>query len=267
LEEEPPREIPAAWVEDRGDIAADIAPPEAPLQTPSHGVGDVADPAPSAGTLAFSAGGRPFGRETYELREEATDGWVLESRGVFEFRVVIATVRVPFTQTLHMDRELRPTSYALHVDGVMGFGAQNVTTEIREGRAVVTVNEETTEVAVDAGRTFILGTFSSYALLPRLAAAGEDATYDLFVFGGPPHESRTEAAEMRIGRAREATIRSADVILEVDAYPVTTGFGESMLLAKDGEFIGLLADAEEEGEEGLLVYRADYFPDGFELIP
>ena len=51
-------------------------------------------------------------------------------------------------------------------------------------------------------------------------------------------------------------------MLSADRYRLETTYGDSYLFAKDRELLAFLAG---EGDESLLAYRADYFPDGLEL--
>ncbi|UCF10022.1 MAG: hypothetical protein JSW65_08175 [Candidatus Bipolaricaulota bacterium] len=271
LEQAEARALPTGWTETEVTEAGPrSAHPESAVQTSSRQASVPASDRVLTGVLAFRADGRSFGSESYEIRQSTDGALLLESHGVFEFRVLVATVRVPFTQTLRTDEGLRPVHYELHVEGVMGFGARDVQTEIGGGVVRSTVNDEARVSELASEHLFVLGTFSSYALLPLITADEErsaPASYELLVFGGPPHSSDVnDDHEILIEPAEKANIRAGSIVIEVDAYPVRSSYGDSVVLSRDGEFLALMSEDETGREEGLLVYRADYFPDGIELI-
>jgi hypothetical protein len=223
----------------------------------------------SSGALSFVGDGRRFGSEAYQLDIDE-NGAILESSGVFEFKVVV-TVRATFHQSLTADGELRPRAYALDFSAPLGI-RREVRGEIGDDSVLFTDGDGRREVPVDPGRAFVLGTFSTYALIPALFSARQtdgSAVFDVLVFGGPPHQEDESLAEepdglptMRVVRLEVGVIRSGDIELSVDRYGLESAFGDSLLFAKDGEFLGMIAG---EGEDRLFVYRSDYFPDGFEI--
>ena len=89
------------------------------------------------------------------------------------------------------------------------------------------------------------------------------------MFGGPPNQERnTTASEdglpvMTIEQAGLASLRAGEVLLEVDCYHVSSDLGESELFARGDEFLALRAG---DGDESLLAYRSDFFPDGVEIL-
>jgi len=271
------RDLPEGWLE---SSPADVAPASvtggSTTQTPSSGavaddtpaVASPLDDLPLRGVLAFSGDGRTFGGERYELRATEDGRVLLESSGAFEFKIVVATVRVPFEQRLELDEALRPRTYRLHIDGVAGFGARQVEAILTGSALRTTTGDDTQETPVDPDRALIVGTFSSYAVVPLLLAARDlqlPREFDLIAFGGPPRSDDDSAPQLMVVAERELrTLRTPSLTLQVDAYRITGGYGESLLLARGSEFLGLLAG---EDDEQLLIYRADYFPDGFELVP
>jgi hypothetical protein len=176
-------------------------------------------------------------------------------------------VRVPFEQRLELDDVLRPRRYRLDIDGVAGFGARNIEALVDGTTLRTTTGDDSTEAVVDPDATLILGTFSSYAVVPVLLAmrGGEGPqTFDLLAFGGPPGEGNEGPSSITVTGVEPRTLRTDAFDLQVEAHRIVGGFGESLLFAKGTEFLGLLAGQEDEQ---LLIYRADYFPDGFDLVP
>jgi len=67
---------------------------------------------------------------------------------------------------------------------------------------------------------------------------------------------------MRMTRLPDVVILVGTQTLTVNAYAILSTLGDSLLLAKDREFLALLAGTEDEA---FFVYRSDFFPDGFEI--
>ena len=271
------RDLPEGWLESSPtDVAGGSAATASMAQTPSSTVaaGDAPidtnplDDLPLEGVLAFSGDGRTFGGERYELHATEDGRVVLKSSGAFEFKIVVATVRVPFEQHLELDEALRPRAYRLRIDGVAGFGARQVEATLTGSTLRTTSGNDMQEISVDANRALVMGTFSTYAVVPLLMAARGDELpreFELLVFGGPPGSGDAEAPQLMAVAARELrTLRTPSLTLQVDAYRITGGYGESLLLARGSEFLGLIAG---DDDEQLLIYRADFFPNGFELVP
>lgn len=224
----------------------------------------------STGSLAFFGGGKPFGSESYQLTI-TEEGATLSSTGLFEFRVVLATIRVTYTQSLQTDYELRPTNYTLDFKAPLGFG-QQIEARFSDDTLTLIRKEEVEKVPVDTSRVLVLGTFSTYALVPALFEARAEngrQSFDVLVLGGPPREASSDQGESN--RLPVLTVeRLADAILEIDTgrlvvdqYRIQSELGDSLLLAKGKEFLGFIAGEEEET---LFVYRSDYFPNGFTLV-
>ena len=220
----------------------------------------------STGALALTADGRSFGEETYEL-SVSVDGAVLKSSGRFWFKILLATMDVPFQQRWEGGADLEPMLYTLHMDAPFGQG-QDVAGALDGDRFAVRRNRDETSLSIAPERTIILGTFSTYALVPLLFAERQQegaASFDVLLFGGPPGAATggRELPTVIVERAGTATARAGDLLIEFDAYRIRSPLGDSVLYAKGREFLALVA-----GTAGrpLLVYRSDYFPQGFSVV-
>lgn len=272
------KELPAAWQ----SASEDVETTQTPSSTLSTAAPADAAPAPAdsgllteslEGVLAFVGRGRPFGGERYAIEPLPEGGARLASSGAFEFKVVLATIRVPFTQELTLDAALNPQVYRLHIDGVVGFGERDVEMAVEGDLARIRSGDATRETPLGPNRPFIIGTFATYALVPLLLA-GEppdaEVTFDLFAFGGPPGDGDDDETEARpamtFGPLEKREILVGQTTFQVDARPVRSELGDSLLLSTGKELLGVVAWGDG-GEAGLVIYRADYFPDGFELLP
>ena len=255
-----PKEIPVSW-----------ANPETSVDTES---GDVevemfAVPYISTGRLALIGDGKTFGEEAYELTI-TEDRATLHSTGRFWFKVVVATVHVTFEQTFEGAGDLRPVMYVAEFHAPLGFD-RSVRATVEDDRVTVERSNDTEQFAIEPEKTFTLGTFSTYVLLPRLFALRHEdgsASFEVLVFGGPPDQGPDAAAEddlpvMTVERAGIASLRAGDVLLDADCYVVSSDLGESELFARGDEFLAFKAG---DGDESLLVYRSDFFPDGVEIV-
>ena len=257
------KELPASWLEPT---------PAAPEPTPGGQVSRI-EPRVLEGVLSVHGNGRAFAEESYSLRI-SEDGATLTANGRFWFKVVLATVNIPFRQILESNESLAPTAYSAQFDAPLGMG-RSVEGQIYEDAAEVDRGDGMERVAVTQADAFVLGTFSTYALLPVLFEQRAEegvAEFEVLVFGGPPQGTGGEAEasdasdrlpSLRIERIEDAVLRSGTLDLSVEQYAVTGSFGGSRIYARDGDFLGMIAG--EDGE-GLLVYRSDYFPDGFDWI-
>jgi len=116
----------------------------------------------------------------------------------------------------------------------------------------------------------VLGTFSTYALIPLLFR--ELADKGSMEFQVIPLMRRRGQEEdpgksdqpilLRVERAGDALIRAGSSEVIVDKYILTSSIGNSTLLAKDDEFLALVSSS---GEGSLIAYRSDYFPEGIDL--
>jgi len=223
---------------------------------------------PIRGTLVMHGDGKPFGEEHYELAYE--DGIAsLRSDGRFWFKALIATINLVFDQTLRWDDTLRPLEYAATFDAPLGFG-RSYQASFAEAAAQVRINNDSDTFALKRDHTFIVGTFSTYAVVPLIDALRplqEAETFDTLMFGGPPSQSREDESDglpaMHVRRVEDGVIRAGEQEIWVSRYEISSEMGSMFLYALGIEFLGLYA-----GEEGdaLFVYRADFFPDGFEIV-
>lgn len=260
--------LPEAWLEPGSPRLQDEVAPPVP-QTPSATSRPSEErwtPYSTTGTLALVGEDRPFGEESYQL-DVREDGITLVSYGRFWFKVLVATISVTFEQTYETDGNLRPRLYEAAFDAPLGQD-RSIHNEIVDGVAYITSGNERMEIRI-GDDTLVLGTFSTYALLPVLFPLWESdglASFDVLMFGGPPGQSEMESGalpRMTVERLSPMRIRAQGQTLSVDAFAVTSDIGNSLLLARDNEFLAVLAEGDEES---LLVYRTDFFPEGFEIV-
>lgn len=223
-----------------------------------------------SGSLTITGDGRRFGEETYEL-SVGSDGTYLTSSGVFELRVLVVSVRASFTQSLTEDAAFRPTAYTLHLDAPLGFG-RDVQEEIAADGAVVTRGEDGAGTRINPDHTLVLGTFSTYALIPFVFEARQRegiASFEVLTVFGPPGQRQPDDSagrssdELTVERLGDATILVDARELTVERYRIRNGTGDSLLFARDDEFLGFLGGDESHT---LFVYRSDYFPKGFQVL-
>lgn len=261
------KEIPAGWV------SADVPVASSPVARTDEPAAGLAMPYVTTGKLALFANGKPFGEETYELRI-AEEGTTLTSRGRFWFKVVLATVQVSFEQTLEADSDLRPILYVAEFHAPLGMD-RSIRAAVAGDRLLVERSGREEEIQIDRDRTFTLGTFSTYALLPQLFALrrnADSASLQAIVLGGPPSQEADAAgtlplitvqyagtARLRAGRS----VSAGDFVLDVDHCRISSAEGESDLYARGAEFLAFRAGDEDNV---LWVYRADFFPNGVEIV-
>jgi hypothetical protein len=247
----PEKQIPTDWV-------AENQPPETTTGSA---------PWSSTGSLVLSADGRPFGDETYQL-DVSADGASLSSTGRFWFKVVLATLHIAFRQQWEGTADLRPASYSLHLDAPLGQG-QEIAGHLDGDRYVVRRNSVETIIPVVPERTVVLGMFSTYAMLPLLFAEREVdgvATFDALIFGGPPGPAKGDVGGLPavvVERAGTVNALIDGIPIAVDRFQIRSPYGDSTLYAKGREFLALTAGT---ADRPLVVYRSDYFPDGFSLV-
>lgn len=214
----------------------------------------------SSGTLALEASGKAFGEEAYEL-DVSADGATLSSSGRFWFRIVVATLRVTFDQEWSGGPNLEPLRYTAHFDAPLGR-SERLDASFAENRATVRrgSREETFDVVLNEAA--VLGTFSTYALLPILfrqrATAGR-AEFSALLFGGPPGSSAPAEdglPRLVIEKAGTARLASGDVRVAADRYLVRSSIGDTELYARGDDFLLLTAGTSDRR---LVVYRSDYF--------
>ena len=263
------KEIPLGWIE------PPVSASEPPAVEPGNDSVDAPvetayEPYVSTGKLTLLGDGKPFGEEAYELTI-SEDRAVLQSSGRFWFKVVLATIHVTFEQTFEGDGDLRPVMYVAEFHAPLGFD-RSVQATVQDDRMTVVRSDTEEQIAIEPERTFTLGTFSTYVLLPRLFALRRDdgsASFEVLVFGGPPSQTDTADSSddglpvMTVERAGTALLRARGILLDVDCYVVSSDLGESEMFARGDEFLAFRAG---EGDESLLVYRSDFFPDGVEIV-
>ena len=263
------KELPDGWIQEASE---DFAGPEEPSTedlVPEEEVALSVDDLglPISGTLVIQADDRPFGEETFQLTIEG-DRVVLRSNGKFWFKALIATITVAFDQVLLLDSGLRPLMLSSVFNAPLGF-SRDMQAEFEDTRAIIRSGDDVNEYAVVLDRAFVLGTFSTYAIVPLLYELRQSegvVSFDVLVFGGPPNRDEeavdTGFPEMRVERIEDGAIRFDDQVLLVSRYVLSGDMGAMMLYARGVELLGFLAG---DDEESLFVYRADYFADGFKI--
>lgn len=262
--DEPPAERdPIPDAPEDPDPPPDDSPPEEVDDVPAF---DPLAPLASSGTLAFEAGGRRLGEETYTL-DIGPEGVALTSEGQFSWRVLLVTMRANFTQSTTVNAELRATAYTLDFRAPLGM-SRKVAGEVNGGQAVFRSGDEEQKVAVEPGPLLVLGTFSSYALLPALFAGHPDGVVEypvLMVAGGPGGEQAPDTVPVvRLEEMGPQRVQAGDRALVVDAHRLVSAMGNSIIFSRGREFLGFHAG---DGEDTLRVYRSDYFPQGFKHMP
>ena len=263
-----PKEIPIEWESPTDPVSSGHrvptnGSPDGSLQTSS-----IAAPPTLAfatdGSLTMLTGDRPFGEETYRITLE-DDGLTLTARGRFYFKVLVATVNVAYEQTLRADSSLSPAAYSASFQAPFGR-SESIDVRIEEGHATITRGEEIERISLPAERVFVLGTFSSYALVPlaySLWQTQSRVSADVLVFGGPPSQddasSNDEFPRITIEQLSDEIVEIDGQSLQVDRYLVSSSLGDGVVLAKGFDFLGFISGS---GHETLQVYRSDYFPNG-----
>jgi hypothetical protein len=232
------------------------------------------------GRLVFEGQGKRLGEESYLLRRLESGKVQLTSTGTFAFQVLFVKLKFEYTQEINLDSDLRPISFALDMNGPLGFGNQKTEIKIEGDTAFISAGDEKREENIESDNTIILGMFSSYALIPKLfevRANGDKANFKVLTsggFGGREGRRREEASTgassppspisfVEVERIGTVMIKDVSKEIEIERYLIKTGNGESTLLAKDGELIGFIG----QGPNGsFVVYRADLFPKGFEMV-
>jgi hypothetical protein len=262
------KEIPRSWVDPTATAdAPSVGPSE---DTAAELSAEPQAPYVSTGKLTLIGDGRPFGEEAYELTI-SEDRATLYSTGRFWFKVVLATIQVTFEQTFEGEGDLRPVMYVAEFHAPLGFD-RSIRATVQDDRVTVEQSGDTEEILIEPHKTFTLGTFSTYVLLPRLFALRRDngsASFEVLLFGGPPNQrndddsSEDDLPVMTVERTGTASLRAGDILLEVDCYVVSSDLGESEMFARGDEFLAFRAG---DGDESLWVYRSDFFPDGIEIV-
>ena len=214
----------------------------------------------SSGMLTMASDGKPFGQERFAVRAEGDDVR-LTTTGEFFFKVVLVTVRISFEQELVIGRDGRPRSYRLATHAPLGQDML-VEAEFSDGIVELLANEERTSRPVPLDTTVIIGTFSSYALIPAILAARNmpGGGFDVLLFGGPPGTAQGDEEgilpKMAVSKGSAATITSGDLALDVELYEIDGPFSRGVLYAREGEILGLTFISDDGTID---VWRSDYF--------
>jgi len=262
------KDIPDTWFQDTPEGPVDQEPgaeesaPEEEVEVSFDDLG-----LPISGTLVILGDDRPFGEETFQLTLEG-DHVALRSDGRFWFKALIATITMPFDQVLLLDSGLRPVMLASTFDAPLGFG-RSMQAEFEDDRAVVRSGDNVSEYTVALDQAFVLGTFSTYAIVPLLYELRQSqgvVSVDVLLFAGRPNRDEeavdTGLPEMRVEKIEDGVIRFDDQELTVSRYVISGDMGAMMLYARGVELLGLFAG---DNEKSMFVYRADYFENGFEI--
>ena len=223
-----------------------------------------------SGTLAIIGNGKQFGTESYDLQVSSKNGLSMASHGVFSFKVLFAAIKAIFSQEISLDHDLRPDRYTFDIDGPMGIGSRHVVGTVTGSVVHIQSGNKEDEMRIGTDNPLVLGTFSTYAFIPpmfRLLGDGKRAKFHVIpMIEGKNGETNLEKDDqpiiLRVERSGDALISTGTDELVVDKFILTSSIGDSTLLAKDDEFLALIAS----GKDGsLTVYRSDYFPDGITL--
>ena len=266
-----PKEIPADWgplidSSDAPDITSTFDAPDNSLQT-SSAVSSVTLAFATDGSLVLLGGEKPFGEETYRIALDE-NGLTLTAIGRFYFKVLVATVNVTYEQTLQTDADLHPAAYSASFHAPFGQG-ESIDAQFVGNEAVVVTGDETTNMLLPEERLFVLGTFSSYALVPLVYSMWQTEsriTAHVLVFGGPPTQDDSSGGEdsrMIVERLSAGTLEIDGQFVTVDRYLVSSSLGDGVVLAKGLDFLGFISGS---GDTSLRVYRSDYFPDGLFVV-
>ena len=222
------------------------------------------------GALAIIGNGKQFGEESYKLLISSEDGVHMTSRGTFSFKVLFATIKAVFSQDVSLDSDLCPDHYTLEINGPLGIGNIRVEGTVDGNVARVTSGDKEEETQLGTDIPLVLGTFSTYALVPllfRLFAGKGSVEFQVIpLMSGRGQEDDAGKSDqfilLRVERAGDALIKAGASEVVVDKYILTSSIGNSTLLAKDDEFLALVASSDKGS---LIAYRSDYFPDGIDL--
>lgn len=263
------KDLPAVWTQE--PVAIDVLDGPIVEETVNDVVVRPAIEAmglPISGSLVMMGDGKPFGEEAFELSVNGEDV-MLRSNGQFWFKALIATITLKYDQVLQLDSTLRPVMLSSAFDAPLGFG-RKMQAEFENGQATVRSGDDVSEFSVDLDRAFVLGTFSTYAIIPLLYELRElegVVAFETLVFGGPPTRDDEAASdglpEMTIERIEDGAIRFDEQVLPVSQYVISGDMGIMTLYARGIELLGLVAG---DDEESMFVYRADYFEDGFDPV-
>lgn len=269
------QEIPESWFAERSrseHLAARFPvtllalPYPLPLFPPPDASVAASNPSPSddwtesSGLLRMANDGKPFGQERFEIAVEG-DSVRLTSTGEFLFKVVLVTVRISFQQELVVGRDGRPRFYRLATQAPFG---QDMSLEATFSENIVelSIGSDLISRAIRPDQAIVIGTFSSYTLLPAILAVrgASAANLDVLLFGGPPGTEQGGEADflpqMHISDSVVAQVTSGNLALDVDAYRLSGPLGDGVLYARGNELLGLTLISADGSID---IWRGDYF--------
>jgi len=265
-----PKEIPSSWI-----VPSSSAQTGSVVGTDADEVlltDQLASPVERtmSGALIIIGNGKQFGEESYELQISNDNGVHMTSRGTFSFKVILAKVTAAFSQDVSLDGELRPDRYTLEINGPLGIGNRRIEGVVVGNVARLTSDDKQDEIHIGTSHPLVLGTFSTYTLIPVLFSLLEGkGTVEFQVIplmrgrGKEDDAGKTnQPILLSVTRAGDALIKTGTGEVVVDKYILASSIGNSTLLAKDDEFLALVASS---GDGSLIAYRSDYFPDGIIL--
>lgn len=264
------RDLPSGWTEEATEqplqSAADTMQPPTLIEETAPSLDDLG--LPINGTLVVRRDGSAFGEETFQLALDG-DRVELQSNGRFWFKASIATITIAFDLTMLLDSQLRPYTFSSNFDAPLGFG-RSMQAEFEDARAIVRSGSDVSEYAIELDQAFVLGTFSTYAIIPLLYELRQPegiVSFDVLLFGRPMNREENAAGDrlpkMWVERIEDGDIRHNDRVLTVSRYRISGDMGDMILYAHGTELLGIVANSDEGS---MFVYRADYFEDGFEVV-
>ncbi len=234
-----------------------------------------------SGRLVLEARNQRLGEETYRLERLPTGDYRLISKGHFSVRVMVADVKVEYTQEIRSNADWKPLFFSGEIWGPLGLGDHSMQIQFESGRAQVLTDGREQEIDALPGRFAVLGLFSSYTLATKLLTGEERTHLRVFVASGfshstaePARDSKSPLVSLEIIRLAPLKIRDRATASEreVDQYSLKLegAQGDSSeglrLLTLDGEFLGLVVTPHDSSKGPFKIYRADLFPEGFEVL-
>jgi hypothetical protein len=207
------KELPDAWFQEASEDPIDLEPGTenpAPEEGAERSFDDLG--LPISGTLVVQGDEHLFGEEAFQLTLEG-DHVVLRSNGKLWFKALIATITVAFDQVLMLDSVLRPLMLSSVFDAPLGF-SRDMRAEFEDSRALIQWGDNFREYVVALDQVFVLGTFSTYAIVPLLYELRQSegvVSLDVLVFGGLSRRDEDAVddglPEMRVEKIKDGAIR------------------------------------------------------------
>lgn len=249
--------------------------PEGSPQTPT------VRPTVEEGRLVALLNGQMISDESFQLTQ-TTDGLQLSAQGQFYPQVLVFHPTVSFEQEMQWGRDFRPQRYSLEAHGLLGFGDRSIQIEVGLQQATIKNGGSETQRPLESGPFFLAGSFSSYAILPKLLSAHDQPIHlrlPVIPSGWrgdePSGDSAAERADfapfLTMDRRGAATVVGndpGDKQLQVERYTLMMGKLISDVFMQGDEFIGSSSvPVRPDTIPELIIYRADIFPHGFHLVP